>query len=134
MQDRFDVWVVKCTTSPFNSFCSNVASCTFSTVARFTVALVSQATRLANFTISYIIYKKFNIFFQAYKRMESSKSCNLIGSESGWYFTILPANITRAESLAASFTRLVCLLFVNEQKPSFSNHFSFKTCAVISIT
>ena len=28
----------------------------------------------------------------------------------------------------------VCLLFVNEQNPSFSNQFSFKTCAIISIS
>ena len=44
------------------------------------------------------------IFFQACERAESSKSCNLIGSESERYFTILPANL--AESLAASFTSL----------------------------
>ena len=31
-------------------------------------------------------------FFQACRRAESSKSCNLISSESGRYFTILPAN------------------------------------------
>ena len=86
-------------------------SCTFSTVARFTVALVSQATRLANFTISYIIYKKFNIFFQAYKRMESSKSCNLIGSESGRYFTILPANPGR---IVGSFIHKTSLFVVCE--------------------
>ena len=30
-------------------------------------------------------------FFQACERAESSKSCNLIGSESGQYFAILPA-------------------------------------------
>ena len=28
----------------------------------------------------------------------------------------------------------VCFLFVNEQKPSFSNHFSLKTCAILSIS
>ena len=32
------------------------------------------------------------IFFQACERAESSKSCNLIRSESGWYFTILSTN------------------------------------------
>ena len=32
------------------------------------------------------------IFFQACERAESSKSCNLIGSVSGRYFTNLPAN------------------------------------------
>ena len=34
-------------------------------------------------------------FFQAYERPEPFKSCNLIGSESGRYFTILPANPSR---------------------------------------
>ena len=66
------------------------------------------------------------IFFQACERAESSKSCNLIGSESGRYFTILPANRWQLYSQ-------VCLLFVNEQKPSFSTHFSLKTCAIVSI-
>ena len=32
------------------------------------------------------------IFFQACEWAESSKSCNLVGSECGRYFTILPAN------------------------------------------
>ena len=31
-------------------------------------------------------------FLQACRRAESSKSCSLIGSENGQYFTILPAN------------------------------------------
>ena len=35
--------------------------------------------------------KKMFIFFQACERAESSKSCHLIGSKSGRYFTILPA-------------------------------------------
>ena len=64
------------------------------------------------------------IFFQACERAESSNSCNVIGSERGRFFTILPANpggIVHSQ---------VCLLFVNEQKPSFSNHFSFKTCPI----
>ena len=33
----------------------------------------------------------FFIFFQAWERVESPKSCNLIGSESRRYFTMLPA-------------------------------------------
>ena len=33
------------------------------------------------------------IFFQAWERAEFSKSCNLIGSKSGRYFTILPTNL-----------------------------------------
>ena len=39
--------------------------------------------------------------------------------------------LTRAESLAASFTSL---FFVNEQKAVIFNHFSFKTSAIISIS
>ena len=70
------------------------------------------------------------IFFEASERAESSRSINMIGSESGRYFTILPAN---PGGIVDSFIHTeVCSLFVNEQKPSFSNHFSFKTCAVIS--
>ena len=60
------------------------------------------------------------IFFQACQRAESSKTCNLIGSESG-------RNRWQLYSQ-------VCLLFVNEQKLSFSNHFSFKTCTIIRIS
>ena len=72
----------------------------------------------------------FFIFFQACERAESSKSCNLIRSESGRYFTILPAN---PGGIVSSFIhKFVCCL--HEQKPSFSNHFSFKTYAIISIS
>ena len=88
-------------------------SCTFSTVARFTVALVSQATRFANFI--YNLHEKLKknsiylFFFQACKRMESSKYCNLIGSESGRYFTILPANPGR---IVGSFIHKTSLFVV----------------------
>ena len=40
--------------------------------------------------------------------------------------------LTQEESLAASVT--IFLLFVNEQKLSFSNHIYFNTCAIISIS
>ena len=56
---------------------------------------------------------------------------NLIGSESGRYFTILPAN---PGGIRWQLHSQVCLSFVNEQKSSFSTHFSFKTCAIISIS
>ena len=76
----------------------------------------------------------FNVpmFFQACERAESSKSCNLIGYESGRYFTILPA-------IKPGWNRWqlhsqVCLLFVNEQKPWLLNHIFFQTCAIISIS
>ena len=69
-------------------------------------------------------------FFQACERAESSKSCNPSGSESGLYFTILFA---KPGGIVGSFIHKF-LLFVNEQKPSFSNHFSLKTCAIISIS
>ena len=71
------------------------------------------------------------IFFQACERAESSKSCNLIRSESGWYFTILPTN--PGGIIDCFIHKFVCCLW-NEQKPSFSNHFSLKTCAVIIIS
>ena len=71
-------------------------------------------------------------FFQACERVESSKSCNLNGFESGRYFTIFSANPGgRNRWQLHSHVRL---LFVNEQKPSFSNHFSFKICTIISIS
>ena len=58
------------------------------------------------------------IIFQAWERAESSKSYNLIGSESGRDFTILSAN---SGGIVGSFFihRQVCLLNVNEQKPRF---------------
>ena len=53
----------------------------------------------------------------------------LISSERGRFLRSCP--LTQAESFTASFTSL---LFVNEQKPWFLNHFSFKTCAINSIS
>ena len=48
------------------------------------------------------------IFFYAYERAESSKSYNLIGSESGQFFTMLPAN---PDGVIGSFIhKFVCLL------------------------
>ena len=41
-------------------------------------------------------------------------------------------SLTRAESL--QLYSQVCLLFVNEKKPGFLNHFFFQTCAIISIS
>ena len=45
------------------------------------------------------------IFSQACKRAESSKSCNLIGSESGRYFTILPTSPSRINLRSGSIFR-----------------------------
>ena len=66
-------------------------------------------------------------FFHACKRAEFSKSCNLIGSESGRYFTILPAN--PGGIVGSSFKSL----FVNQQKPSFSNHFFLKLALLLAL-
>ena len=53
-------------------------------------------------------------FFPVCERAEFSRSCNLIGSWSRWFFTILPPNPGGIVA-AASFKSL--LLYVNEQKP-----------------
>ena len=53
-------------------------------------------------------------FFQACERAESSKSCNLIGSESGLYFTILPAN---PGGIVGSFIhKFVCCLWMSKNR------------------
>ena len=52
------------------------------------------------------------IFFQACERAESSKSCNLIGSESGRYFTILPANPGRI--VGSVIHKFVCCLWMSK--------------------
>ena len=71
------------------------------------------------------------IFFSKLSNGQNpTKSCNLVGSESGRYFTIVPAN--PAGRNRWQLHSQVCLLFVKEQKLSFSNHFSLKTCAIIS--
>ena len=68
------------------------------------------------------------IFFQACERAESSKICNLIGSESGRYFTILPAN---PGGIVGSFIhKFLCSLWMSKHLLSFSNHFSYKTWAL----
>ena len=54
-------------------------------------------------------------FCKACERAESSKSCNLIGSESGRFFTIL---LTNLGGIVGSFIKRysqVCVLFVNEK-------------------
>ena len=47
------------------------------------------------------------------------------------YFTILPAN---PGGIVGSFIHKSVSCFFNEQKQSFSNHFSLKTCAINSIS
>ena len=54
----------------------------------------------------------FFIFFQVWERAESSKSCNLIGSESGRYFTIFPAY---PGGIVGSFIhKFVCCLWMSK--------------------
>ena len=55
------------------------------------------------------------IFFQACERAESSKSCNLIRSESGWYFTILPTNPARI--IDCFIHKFVCCLWMSKNHP-----------------
>ena len=51
-------------------------------------------------------------FFQACERAEFSKSCNLIGSESGRFFTILPAN---PGGIIGSLSYKFCLCTVGQK-------------------
>ena len=54
------------------------------------------------------------IFFQACERAESSNSCNVIGSESGRFFTILPAN---PGGIVGSFIhKFVCCLWMSKNR------------------
>ena len=55
------------------------------------------------------------IFFQACEQAESSKSCNLIHSESGWYFTILPTN--PGEIIGCFIHKFVCSLWMSKNHP-----------------
>ena len=54
----------------------------------------------------------------------------------GWFtkfcYTLCSASLTRAESLAASFTSLFVVW--EWAKPVIFNHVSFKTCAIISVS
>ena len=57
---------------------------------------------------------RYFILFQACERAEFSKSCNLIGCESGRYFMILPANPGR---IVGSFIhKFVCCLWVSKNR------------------
>ena len=69
------------------------------------------------------------IFFQACERAESSKSCNLIRSESGWYFTILPAN--PGGIIDCFIHKFVCCLWMSKNHP-FQTIFLLKLVLLLS--
>ena len=70
------------------------------------------------------------IFFQACAWAESSKSCNLIGSESGRYFTILPANPGR---IVGSFIhKFVGCLWMSKNRP-FETIFLLKLALLLAL-
>ena len=70
------------------------------------------------------------IFFQACERAESSKSCNLIGSESGRYFTILPAN---PGGIVGSFIhKFVCCLWMSKNR-HFQTIFLLKLALLLAL-
>ena len=54
------------------------------------------------------------IFFQTCERAESSKSCNLIGSECGRYFTILPSNPWGI--VGSLIHKFVCCLWMSKNR------------------
>ena len=90
--------------------------CDFKKLAKFNTGRSKIARKLNTRNLI-----PFFIFFQAWERAESSKSCNLIGSESGRYFTIFPAY---PGGIVGSFIQ--SLFVVCEWvKLSFSNYFSF---------
>ena len=61
------------------------------------------------------------IFFQACERAESSKSCNLIRSESGWYFTILSTN--PGGIIGCFIHKFVCCLWMSKVHHPFHTIF-----------
>ena len=69
------------------------------------------------------------IFFQACERAESSKSCNLIRSESGWYFTILPTN--PGGIIDCFIHKFVCCLWMSKNHP-FQTIFLLKLVLLLS--
>ena len=70
------------------------------------------------------------IFFLACERAESSKSCNLIGSESGRFFTILPAN---PGGVVGSFIhKFVCCLWKNKNR-HFETIFLLKLALLLTL-
>ena len=73
---------------------------------------------------------KESYFFQACERAESSKSCNLIGSESGRYFTILPAN---PGGIVGSFIhKFVCCLWMSKNR-HFQTIFLLKLALLLAL-
>ena len=70
------------------------------------------------------------IFFQACERAESSKPCNLIGSESRRYFTILPAN---PGGIVGSFIhKFVCCLWMSKNR-HFQTIFLLKLALLLAL-
>ena len=69
-------------------------------------------------------------FFQACERAESSKSCSLIGSESGGYFTILPAN---PRGIVGSFIhKFICCLWMSKNR-HFQTIFLLKLALLLAL-
>ena len=54
----------------------------------------------------------------------------LVPTAGGFFFSILPTN---PGGIVGSFIHKFFSLFLNEQKPLFLSHFSFKSCAIINI-
>ena len=70
------------------------------------------------------------LFFQACKRAESSKFCNLIGSESGRYFTVLPAN--PGEIVGSFIHKFVCCLWMSKNR-HFQTIFLLKLALLLAL-
>ena len=69
-------------------------------------------------------------FFQACERAESCKSCNLIGSESGRYFTILPTN---PGGIVGSFIHKFFFCLRMSKNCDFQNIFLLKLALLLAL-
>ena len=70
------------------------------------------------------------IFFQACEGAESSKSCNLIGSESRRYITILPAN--PGGTVGCFIHKFVCCLWMSRNR-HFQTNFLLKLALLLAL-
>ena len=80
--------------------------------------------------IDWNVWYRFLLFLQACKRAESSKSCNLIGSGGGRYFTILPAN---PSGIVGRFIhKFVCCLRMSKNR-HFETIFLLKLAILVAL-
>ena len=85
---------------------------------------------LSNVSIHSFFNKNIFFFFQACEQTGSSKSCNLIGSDSGRYFTILRAN--PGGIVGSSIHKFVCCLWMSKNR-HFQTIFLLKLALLLAL-